>query len=266
MRHPAGFAAEAVFQDAKGLPVFDHREIFYDGNSQGGITGGPIVAMSKDVQRGVFGVVGMNYSTLLRRSVDFDAEYEPGGLPSYATPLYLSYQDDLDRDLGFALIQMLWDRSENNGYAHHIADNSALNGPDNQVLLQPAFADHQVTHWSAQVMARTIGVEVADIYPRRPGDNATYTFASREAFFAERDPDVEHLACRWARRRVTTAAVAGARRSSKSGLLSSTGNTKPAIGNVAPREMISTPWLPRAAPHANVVPTFYSHDSYWIRG
>ena len=267
MRHPAGFAAEAVFQDAKGLPVFDHREIFYDGNSQGGITGGPIVAMSKDVQRGVFGVVGMNYSTLLRRSVDFDAEYEPGGLPSYATPLYLSYQDDLDRDLGFALIQMLWDRSENNGYAHHIADNSALNGPDNQVLLQPAFADHQVTHWSAQVMARTIGVEVADIYPRRPGDNATYTFASREAFFAERDPDVDAF---WGLALAgrdgegyDSGSCQGACRSSKSGFIElDEGKTQsPPIGNVAPRGDDFDPHgYPRAAPHAKCQKSHFLHS------
>ena len=149
LRHPDGFASHPEFQAEDGRPVFDNREVFYDGNSQGGITGGPIVALSKDVRRGVLGVVGMNYSTLLRRSVDFDNTIEPGGLPPYALPLYLSYTDDLDRDIGFALMQMLWDRSENNGYAHHITDNTALNGPDNELLLHPAFADHQVTHWSA---------------------------------------------------------------------------------------------------------------------
>lgn len=189
LRHPNGFAAHPAFQSA-GEPVFSNTEIFYDGNSQGGISGGPVIALSKDVNRGVLGVVGMNYSTLLRRSVDFDKAYEFDGLPPYALPLYLSYPDDLDRDLGFALIQMLWDRSENNGYAHHIIDNRALNGPDNQVLLHPAFADHQVTHWSAQVMARTAGVDVADLYYRRPGEGANHEFSSREAFFAARDPDV----------------------------------------------------------------------------
>ncbi|HCS28892.1 MAG TPA: hypothetical protein DIW43_15645, partial [Spongiibacteraceae bacterium] len=191
LRHENGFGAHEAFQ-LDGKPVFDNREIFYDGNSQGGITGGPIVALSKDVKRGVFGVVGMNYSTLLRRSVDFDGEFNPAepGLPPYALPLYLSYPDDLDRDIGFSLMQMLWDRSENNGYAHHITDNSALNGPDNQVLLQPAYADHQVTHWSAQVMARTIGADIADTYYRAPGE-AEITFNSRNEFFSLRDPDVD---------------------------------------------------------------------------
>ena len=192
LRHPEGFGAHPEFQDGNGLPLFDNVEVFYDGNSQGGITGGPVVALSKDITRGVFGVVGMNYSTLLRRSVDFEGELEPG-LPPYALPLYLSYQDDLDRDIGFALMQMLWDRSENNGYAHHITDNAALKGPDNQVLLQPAFADHQVTHWSAQVMARTIGVELADLYYRLPGDGVPFTFNDKFEFFTQRDPDSDYF-------------------------------------------------------------------------
>ena len=150
LTHPDGFAANPLFQVA-GQPVFDRREVFYHGNSQGGILGGVLVAASKDINRGVLGVIGMNYSTLLTRSTDFTL---------YSIPLYLSYTDDLDRALNFALMQMLWDRSENNGYAGHIADNGAMGGPDNAVLLHPAFGDHQVTMYSADVMARTIGAPV----------------------------------------------------------------------------------------------------------
>ncbi len=147
LRHPQGFASHSAFR-AGDTPVFDTREVFYDGNSQGGITGGAVVAASKDINRGSLGVPGMNYSTLLTRSVDFDI---------FSVPLYASYPDDLDRDLIFSMIQMLWDRSENNGYALHMTDNSAFKGPDNEILLHPAFGDHQVTMWSADVMARTIG-------------------------------------------------------------------------------------------------------------
>lgn len=161
--HPDGLAADPAFQ-VNGQPVFDRREVFYHGNSQGGILGGVLVAASKDINRGVLGVLGMNYSTLLTRSTDFTL---------YSIPLYLSYPDDLDRVLNFGLIQMLWDRSENNGYAHHLTDNSALAGPDNAVLLHPAFGDHQVTMWSADVMARTIGAPVdrRRVSPERHPDN-----------------------------------------------------------------------------------------------
>ncbi|HXG27314.1 MAG TPA: hypothetical protein VNJ47_00505, partial [Nevskiales bacterium] len=165
MQHPAGFASRPEFRvngDANAPPAFDRREVFYYGNSQGGILPGPVVAVSKDVNRGVFGVPGMNYSTLLRRSSDF-------GL--YSVPLYLSYQDELDRNLVFGLVQMLWDRAENNGYAAYLTeadaavhggleDDANLDGQDNYVLLHPAFGDHQVTMWSVDVMARTMNVPV----------------------------------------------------------------------------------------------------------
>jgi hypothetical protein len=164
MSHPDGFAGAPEFR-LGATPVFDTREVFYDGNSQGGILGGPVIAMSRDIQRGVLGVPGMNYSTLLSRSVDFDL---------YSVPLYAAYPDDLDRNFIFSIMQMLWDRSENNGYAHHIADSSALNAPANEVLLHPAFADHQVSMWTAEVMARTIGARVDRTRvssERHPDDN-----------------------------------------------------------------------------------------------
>ncbi len=151
MQHPDGLVSHPAFQktDAEGrrVGIIDRREVFYDGNSQGGILSGPVLAVSKDLNRGVFGVPGMNYSTLLRRSVDFTP---------YSTPVYLSYPGELDRNLIFGLIQMLWDRSENNGYAAYLTENGALDGQDNAVLLHPAYGDHQVSTWTSDVIARTI--------------------------------------------------------------------------------------------------------------
>ncbi len=267
LRHPEGFASHPAFQ-RDGEPVFDNTEVFYDGNSQGGIIGGAVVAMSKDVQRGVLGVVGMNYSMLLRRSVDFDNHIEPGELPPYALPLYLSYTDDLDRDLGFALMQMLWDRSENNGYAHHISDNRALRGPDNQVLLQPAFADHQVTHWSAQVMARTIGVEVADLYHRYPDEGEPFAFNDKFEFFAQRDPDSADfwdlpLVGRNARAAYDSAGCQGfGCRSAKSALIEfDQGRTAtPPVGNVPPRADNFDPHgYPRGTAHGMCQKSHFLH-------
>jgi hypothetical protein len=188
LRHPEGLTSHAAFRDADGRPIIDTREVFYYGGSQGGILGGPVIAMSKDVTRAGMRVPGMNYSLLLRRSTGF-------GL--YSMPLYVSYLDDLDRGLAFALIQMLWDRAENNGYATHMLDNSALEGPDNTVLLGAAFADHQVTHWSAENLARTMGVDLADFLPRDPADcegDTRFCFDSREAFQASgRNPNADLL-------------------------------------------------------------------------
>lgn len=182
MQHPEGLVRHPAFQktDAEGrrVSVIDRREIFYDGNSQGGILSGPVLAVSKDLNRGVFGVPGMNYSTLLRRSVDFTP---------YSTPVYLSYPGELDRNLVFGLIQMLWDRSENNGYAAYLTENGALDGQDNAVLLHPAYGDHQVTTWSSDVMARTINAPTdrQRVLADRPFPDVDHAFALPETAYVD---------------------------------------------------------------------------------
>jgi hypothetical protein len=148
MIHPDGFVSDPAFQDGNGQPVIDTSAVFYDGNSQGGIFGGTVIAVSQDIRRGVLGVPGMNYSLLLTRSVDF---------AGYATILYPSYPNELQRPLVLALIQMLWDRSDPNGYAHHMTDDPLPNTPPHAVLLHEAFGDHQVANVSTEIEARTIG-------------------------------------------------------------------------------------------------------------
>ncbi len=152
LKHEDGFVANEHFQTDDGSPLFDNSDVFYDGNSQGGIMGGALIAVSTDIKRGVLGVPGMNYSLLLRRSKDFDAY---GNLL-----LYPSYQDTLDRSLLLSLIQMLWDRGEANGYANHMTDKPLKGTPAHEVLLQVAYGDHQVSHTSAEIEARTIGAHI----------------------------------------------------------------------------------------------------------
>ena len=147
MIHPAGLCSDAAFQ-VNGQCLLDTAELFYDGNSQGGIIGGALMAVSPDIKSGVLGVPGMNYSTLLQRSVDFD---------TYAQIFYNAYPAGMDQQFILSLIQMLWDRAENNGYAETLVPGQNLPGvPAKRVLLHPGFSDHQVTVYSAEVMARTI--------------------------------------------------------------------------------------------------------------
>lgn len=149
--NPRGFCSLDAFK-VNGQCMIDTSELFYDGNSQGGIIGGALVAISPDIKAGVLGVPGMNYSTLLQRSVDFDM---------YASLLYTSYPGSLDQQFVLSFMQMLWDRAENNGYAQHLnATNPYANTPPKRVLLTPAFGDHQVSMYTAEVMARTIGAKV----------------------------------------------------------------------------------------------------------
>jgi hypothetical protein len=103
----------------------------------------------------------MNYSTLLRRSVDFDP-YANGNFEGVESGLglYQSYPDELERPLIISLIQLHWDRAEANGYAHHMTGDPYPNTPPHQVLLHPAFGDHQVADVTVEVEARTIGASV----------------------------------------------------------------------------------------------------------
>lgn len=149
--HADGFAGSAAFKGPQGEPLLDTGELFYDGNSQGGIMGGSLVAVSPDVKRAVLGVPGMNYSTLLDRSSDWG---------EYYAAMNVSYPNRLDQQLIFSLIQMLWDRGEANGYAHHIGADPLPNTPAHAVLLHQAFGDYQVANITTEVMARTLGAAI----------------------------------------------------------------------------------------------------------
>jgi hypothetical protein len=147
MIHPRGLSSNPAFQKG-GKSVIDTRRLFFDGNSQGGIMGGGLTAVAPDFNRAVLGVPGMNYSTLLQRSVDFD---------TYAQLIYPAYPQESTRQLMFAVIQLLWDRGEADGYAEHMTTDPLPNTPAHAVLMHVAFGDHQVSDTTAEVEARTIG-------------------------------------------------------------------------------------------------------------
>ena len=140
----------------------DQSRLFYDGNSQGGIMGGALTALAPDFERAVLGVPGMNYSTLLRRSVDFDL-YAHGEIEGADTQagLYDSYPNELERPLLLSLIQLLWDRARGERLrAPHHERPAARARPRTTVLMHVAFGDHQVANVTAEVEARTIGASV----------------------------------------------------------------------------------------------------------
>lgn len=168
MVNPKGFSQHKAFQmGASESSVLDISALYYDGNSQGGILGGALMAVAQDIKRGVLGVPGMNYSLLLERSSDF---------PTFAQMVYAAYPDGLDQQFVFSLWQMLWDRAEANGYAYAMTDRPLPNTPAHQVLLHVAHGDHQVTMWSAEIEARTIGAKLQcpALAPGRHPDSRPY--------------------------------------------------------------------------------------------
>jgi hypothetical protein len=149
-----GFASSPAFQMADGTPLITVGNTVFVGNSQGGILGGAVSAVSTEWTRVVLGVPGIDYSLLLPRSTDW-TQFQP--------ILDKAYSDPVDRVLALQLIQLLWDRGENDGYAQHLTANPYPQvGSDHlkQVLLVEAFGDHQVANISTEILARTIGAGV----------------------------------------------------------------------------------------------------------
>ncbi|MCD6015706.1 MAG: hypothetical protein K0R41_91 [Geminicoccaceae bacterium] len=180
MIHEDGFVSDDAFHvddtDIASPPLIDTSRLYYNGNSQGGILGGAATAVAPDWTRASLGVPAMNYSVLLNRSVDFDL---------YQTILDPAYPDPPTQQLALSLIQMLWDRSDPNGYAHRMTDNPLANTPAHEVLLNPAFGDHQVTTWQADVEARTIGASIHDpvVYEGRwPGVDVAWGIPRIESY------------------------------------------------------------------------------------
>jgi hypothetical protein len=144
---PNGFASDAAFQ-VGGESMIDPNDVFYDGNSQGGILGGVLAAFSQDVTRFVLGVPGINYSTLLRRSVDFDP---------FNVVLEITYPNGFDRAILLSVAQMMWDQTDPSGHVNHTLSDTYANTPPKKILYQVAFGDHQVAPVTVEVAARSNG-------------------------------------------------------------------------------------------------------------
>ena len=178
MIHAQGFSSNPAFHGDSGQSVIDTRRLFYDGNSQGGIFGGSLIALEPDLDRGVIGVTGESYSVLLQRSTDFGNGSPPSPnpsdptsvIPEYAYPLYQAYPNIGERQLILSLIQQMWDHSDPGGLAAHMTTRPLPNTPVHHVLMHIGLGDHQVSNYAAEMEARTIGA-----YARTPwADSGRY--------------------------------------------------------------------------------------------
>ena len=139
-----------------GERIVDTAQRYYFGESQGGIFGATLMALTNEIERGGLRVPGQPYSLLLPRSVDF----EP-----YFLLLRFHYDDGIDTQILLALAQLFWDVVEPGTYSRFIRDPL----PDtrtHEVVLHIALGDHQVHELGAHHMARAIGAQVLEPAPR----------------------------------------------------------------------------------------------------
>lgn len=157
------FATSSAFAEDDGTPLIAPGQTQFVGNSQGGILGGAASAISTEWSRAVLGVPGMNYSLLLTRSSDW---------PEFGATFDAAYTGSTDRVMALQLVQLLWDRGENDGYAQHLTTDAYSGTTAKDVLLIEAFGDHQVANVSTEILARTIGAKVHEpsLTPGRSND------------------------------------------------------------------------------------------------
>ena len=145
---PKGFASNPAFRSG-GRARFLVGHCNYLGLSQGGIMGGALSAISTQWTSVVLGQAGIDYGgLLLNRSVDWG---------EFASVYDAAYPNPVDEQLGLQLIQLLWDRGENDGYAEHLTRSPYGGTRAKHVLIIENYGDHQVSNMAQEVLARTIG-------------------------------------------------------------------------------------------------------------
>lgn len=161
-RSAQGFSSNPAFQ-IEGQSILDTSKAAFLGASQGGILGGVASSLTSDWERVVLAVGGLGYHLLLPRSVNFDR---------FAPILAQNYPDESVQPLVLDLMQQLWSRGENDGYAQHLTRDPYESTATKSVLILEAFGDHQVANVGTERLARTLqaGSRAPSMAPGRSTD------------------------------------------------------------------------------------------------
>lgn len=157
-----------------GHLVFDPAERYYHGNSQGGIMGTTVAAVSTDTTRFGIGVGGAAYSVLIPRSIDGE---------QYVNIMYNQYRHDpIVTSLNWVMSQAQWDLTEPSTYLPHIRAHTlpctlpeCTGGvtPAHHVAYQIGRDDAQVPNVGAAFAARSMLDDTGAMLPLM--SDATHT-------------------------------------------------------------------------------------------
>lgn len=134
---------------AGGTPVFDAKEIYYAGNSQGGSFGLTLAALSPDIERFALGVGGTSYGVMLPRSVHWSI---------YGQFLKTGYPSRVERDLLMVMFAHQWDLVEGAAYAPHLLHDPLPGVNEKRILFQVGLDDAQTPNPGSHIGARTVGL------------------------------------------------------------------------------------------------------------
>jgi hypothetical protein len=150
MDSPGGLASSPAFQH-DGRSVLDTSQLYYYGNSTGGIEGSIVTAVSPDIRRAVLGVTGIDWSNWLIPRTQ--------GIGDFGTEQDLVYPDPSAQPLMLDLMQQLWDRGDPDGYVQQLISHQLPGTLPHQVLMQIAYGDEYVPMYAGAAEARTAGVD-----------------------------------------------------------------------------------------------------------
>ena len=141
--------------------LVDTDDIHYMGYSLGGIYGPALVALSPDIDRGVFWVGGSSFSTMIERSTHY---YQFELVFSHT----VSYPERIDRAILISVAQQLWDSTDPETYFPFITNGyEDVLGP-NHVLLLDSVNDAQVSMLSSDRAGRTADIPILSTSSRIP--------------------------------------------------------------------------------------------------
>ena len=155
--------------------IWDNDELYYGGESQGGIMGMSLAAISTDITHFMSGVSGMAYSVMIPRSSNWI---------SYGGIMANSYRRQVDRALLMTMAQSVWDVSDPATFVGRITGDRLPCGlgettcpggltPDHQLVMMIGQDDAQVANITADTAARTFGLPVVTPSPYLPHGLAT---------------------------------------------------------------------------------------------
>jgi hypothetical protein len=144
-----GLATSSAFQE-QGRALIDTSNLYFYGNSIGGILGGVLTSVAPDLSRSVLGVTGSDlFNLMMPHGSTFSV---------FGKFVLRNYRDRSLHPLVLDLLQQLWDRGDPGAYGQWMTSRPPPHTPPHTVLMQIAYGDFQVSIYAAAVQARALGV------------------------------------------------------------------------------------------------------------
>jgi hypothetical protein len=155
----ADLPAFAIEEGGMARPVYDPGDVYYHGNSQGGIFGMTFAALSPDIRNFAVGVGAASYAVFMPRSTNW---------ATYEVPLRAWYRNSVDRAVLLAMLAQLWERTDPSAFTPYILRDFRTGMPTGKrVLHQTGRWDAQVSNNGSDIAARNMGIPlyIPSIYP-----------------------------------------------------------------------------------------------------